>query len=47
MSTQGMPGSSETLEEMRWTILRSYLQKGYVAKIADDSYIEGNNGETY
>ena len=40
-SAQGMPGSSETLEEMMCTVLGPLIQEGVVAKIADDLYIGG------
>ena len=33
-SAQGMPGSSETLEELMSTILGHYIQEGKVANIA-------------
>ena len=39
VSAQGMPGSSETLEELMSTILGHLIQKGVVAKIADDLYV--------
>ena len=46
VSAQGMPGSSETLEEMMCTILGHLIQEGVVAKIADDLYVGGNDVET-
>ena len=39
VSAQGMPGSSETLEELMSTILGHKIQEGVVAKIADDLYV--------
>ena len=39
VSAQGMPGSSETLEEMMCTILGHLIRQGCVAKIADDLYV--------
>ena len=39
VSAQGMPGSSETLDEMLNTILGSLIREGSVAKIADDLYV--------
>ena len=39
VSAQGMPGSSETLEELMSTILGGHIQKGVAAKIADDLYV--------
>ena len=41
-SAQGMPGSSETLEELMSTVLGHLVQQGRVAKIADDLYVGGN-----
>ena len=41
-SAQGMPGSSETLEEMMCTVLGQLIQQGKVTKIADDLYVGGN-----
>ncbi len=43
VSAQGMPGSSETLEEMMCTVLGSLIQEGCVAKIADDLYVGGDS----
>ena len=45
VSAQGMPGSSETLEEMMSTIFGKMIQEGNVAKIADDLYTGGNTVE--
>ena len=39
VSAQGMPGSSETLEETMCTILGHLVREGCVAKIADDLYV--------
>ena len=39
VSAQGMPGSSETLEEMMCTILGQMVCDGHAAKIADDLYV--------
>ena len=39
VSAQGMPGSSETLEEMMCAILGQMVRDGHAAKIADDLYI--------
>ena len=39
VSAQGMPGSSETLDEMLNTILGTLIREGIVAKIADDLYV--------
>ena len=46
VAAQGMPGSSETLEELMSTILGHLIQKGVVAKIADDLYVGGLTVET-
>ena len=43
VSAQGMPGSSETLEEMMCTVLGHLVQEGCVSKIADDMYIGGQS----
>ena len=43
VAAQGMPGSSETLEELMSTILGHLIQAGVVAKIADDLYVGGQN----
>ena len=45
ISAQGMPGSSETLEEMVCSVLAYSFQEGCVAKIADDLYVGGNMTE--
>ena len=36
VAAQGMPGSSESLEEMLCTVLGEFVKEGWVAKIADD-----------
>ena len=41
VSVQGMPGSSETLEEMMNTVIGHLIQQGRAAKIADDLYVGG------
>ena len=41
VAAQGMPGSSESLEEMLSTILGEQVKQGWVAKIADDLYVGG------
>ena len=43
VSAQGMPGSSETLEEMMCAVLGPLIQEGSVAKIADDLYVGGED----
>ena len=42
VSVQGLPGSSETLEELLCTVLGHLIQKGGVAKIADDLHAGGS-----
>jgi len=39
VSAQGMPGSSETLEELMCTVLGQMVRDGQAAKIADDLYV--------
>lgn len=39
VSAQGMPGSSETLEELMCTVLGQMVRDGHAAKIADDLYV--------
>ena len=41
VAAQGMPGSSESLEEMLCTVLGSLVKEGWVAKIADDLNVGG------
>ena len=41
VAAQGMPGSSEALEEMLCTVLGEFVQQGFVAKIADDLNVGG------
>ena len=43
VSAQGMPGSSETLEETMCAVLGPLIQEGCVAKIADDLYVGGKD----
>ena len=43
VSAQGMPGSSETLEELLCTVIGHLVQDGCAAKIADDLYIGGQS----
>ena len=43
VAAQGMPGSSESLEEMLCTVLGEYVRQGFVAKIADDLSIGGSS----
>ena len=44
-SAMGMPGSETCLEELMSRILGDMIQRGYVAKIADDLYIGGHTPE--
>ena len=39
VSAQGMPGSSETLEELMCTVLGQLVRDGRAARIADDLYV--------
>ena len=43
VAAQGMPGSSESLEEMLCTVLGSFVKSGWVAKIADDLNVGGKD----
>ncbi len=43
VAAQGMPGSSESLEEMLSTVLGSMVKDGWVAKIADDLNVGGDS----
>ena len=43
VAAQGMPGSSEALEEMLCAVLGDFVQQGFVAKIADDLTIGGSS----
>ena len=45
VAAQGMPGSSESLEEMLCTVLGEYVRQGFVAKIADDLNVGGTSIE--
>ncbi|KAK3715784.1 hypothetical protein QZH41_018836, partial [Actinostola sp. cb2023] len=42
-AAMGMPGSETALEELMCRVLGELLQRGVVAKIADDLYCGGNN----
>ena len=42
VASQGMPGSSEVLEELMCTVFGDLIKNGSVAKIADDLYVGGN-----
>ncbi len=41
VAAQGMPGSSESLEEMLCTVLGEFVKQGWVEKIADDLNVGG------
>ncbi len=41
VAAQGMPGSSESLEEMLCTVLGDFVKDGWVEKIADDLNVGG------
>ena len=41
VACQGLPGSSEWLEELLSLLLGSLIQEGWVAKVADDLYVGG------
>ena len=43
VACQGLPGSSEWLEELLSLLFGSMIQDGWVAKVADDLYIGGNS----
>ena len=43
VAAQGMPGSSEALEEMLCAVLGEYVKQGFVAKIADDLSVGGSS----
>lgn len=45
VAVQGLPGSSEVLEEMLCAVLGDYVKEGFVAKIADDLSVGGNTIE--
>lgn len=45
VASQGMPGSSEVLEELMCTVFGDLIKTGSVAKIADDLYVGGNTIE--
>ena len=42
VAVQGLPGSSEVLEELLCTVLGDYVKEGFVAKIADDLTVGGD-----
>ncbi len=43
VAAQGMPGSSESLEEMLCTVLGEFVRQGWVEKIADDLNVGGTS----
>ena len=45
VACQGLPGSSEWLEELLSLLFGSLIQEGWVAKVADDLYVGGNSFE--
>lgn len=45
VASQGMPGSSEVLEELMCTVFGDLIKNGSIAKIADDLYVGGNSIE--
>ena len=45
VAVQGLPGSSEVLEEMLCAVLGEYVKEGFVAKIADDLTVGGSTIE--
>ena len=45
VAVQGLPGSSEVLEEMLCAVLGEFVKEGIVAKIADDLNVGGNTVE--
>lgn len=45
VACQGLPGSSEWLEELLSLLLGSLIQEGWVAKVADDLYAGGHSLE--
>ena len=45
VAVQGLPGSSEVLEELLCTVLGEYVKQGFVAKIADDLNVGGESIE--
>ncbi len=46
VAVQGLPGSSEFLEEMLCAVLGEYVKQGIVAKIADDLNVGGDTIES-
>ena len=45
VASQGLPGSSEWLEELLSLLFGSLVQEGWVAKVADDMYVGGDTVE--
>ena len=45
VAVQGLPGSSEALEEMLCAVLGEYVKEGIIAKIADDLTVGGSSIE--
>ena len=45
VAVQGLPGSSEALEEMLCAVLGDYVKEGVIAKIADDLTVGGSSIE--
>ena len=45
VAVQGLPGSSEVLEEMLCAVLGEFVKQGFVAKIADDLSVGGDSIE--
>ena len=45
VASQGLPGSSEWLEELLSLLFGSMVQEGWVAKVADDLYVGGDTVE--
>ena len=43
VAVQGLPGSSEVLEELLCTVLGEYVKQGFTAKIADDLSVGGQS----
>ena len=45
VASQGLPGSSEWLEELLSLLFGHLVQQGWVAKVADDMYVGGDTFE--
>ena len=45
VASQGLPGSSEWLEELLSLLFGRLVQDGWLAKVADDLYVGGNTVE--